>query len=178
MKALDFFAILRRKQVCILDEWRCLQTGFRSGVKQGCYDLSFSIGWLRTGSLLTWILWTRRWSPWIVTERILYYSTFQIHNQVDAGRDSYAFCPVYVISILDFNIDENRGNPDVKTVYRLYEEGKFIWSWGSSIRRSKIWMAMCWKAFIFAWRTCIVLMNVRMCLSMEFSRGCLIYPNW
>ena len=57
-------------------------------------------------------------------ERTLYYSTFQIHNQVDAGRDSYAFCPVYVISILDFNIDENRGNPDVKTVYRLYEEGK------------------------------------------------------
>lgn len=46
-------------------------------------------------------------------ERTLYYSTFQIHNQVDAGRDSYAFCPVYLISILDFNIDENRGNPDV-----------------------------------------------------------------
>ncbi len=46
-------------------------------------------------------------------ERTLYYSTFHIHNQVDAGRDSYAFCPVYVISILDFNIDENRGNPDV-----------------------------------------------------------------
>lgn len=83
-------------------------------------------------------------------ERTLYYSTFQIHNQVDAGRDSYAFCPVYVISILDFNIDENRGNPDVKTVYRLYEEGKFIWNLGSLIRRSKIWMAMCWKAFIFA----------------------------
>ena len=55
-------------------------------------------------------------------ERTIYYSTFQVRNQVDAGRSDYAFCPVYVINILDFNIDENRGNPDVKTVYRLYEE--------------------------------------------------------
>ena len=30
--------------------------------------------------------------------------------------------PIYVISILDFNIEENAGNRDVKTVYRLYEE--------------------------------------------------------
>ncbi|MBE6240271.1 MAG: Rpn family recombination-promoting nuclease/putative transposase [Bacteroidales bacterium] len=55
-------------------------------------------------------------------ERTIYYSTFQVRNQVDAGREDYAFCPVYVINILDFNIDENRGNPEVKTVYRLYEE--------------------------------------------------------
>ncbi len=55
-------------------------------------------------------------------ERTIYYSTFQVRNQVDAGSRNYAFCPVYVINILDFNIDENKGNPDVKTVYRLYEE--------------------------------------------------------
>ena len=55
-------------------------------------------------------------------ERTIYYSTFQVRNQVDAGRADYAFCPVYVINILDFNIDENKGNPEVKTVYRLYEE--------------------------------------------------------
>ena len=55
-------------------------------------------------------------------ERTIYYSTFQVRNQVDAGRADYAFCPVYVINILDFNIDENKGNPKVKTVYRLYEE--------------------------------------------------------
>lgn len=55
-------------------------------------------------------------------ERTIYYSTFQVRNQVDSGSDDYAFCPVYVINILDFNIDENRGNPEVKTVFRLYEE--------------------------------------------------------
>lgn len=55
-------------------------------------------------------------------ERSIYYSTFQIRNQVDAGSDNYAFCPVYVINILDFNIEENYGNSEVKTVYRLYEE--------------------------------------------------------
>ena len=55
-------------------------------------------------------------------ERTIYYSTFQVRNQVDAGCGDYEFCPVYVINILDFNIDENKGNPEVKTVYRLYEE--------------------------------------------------------
>ena len=55
-------------------------------------------------------------------ERTIYYSTFQVRNQVDAGRADYAFCPVYVINILDFNIDENKGNPEVKTVFRLRED--------------------------------------------------------
>ena len=63
----------------------------------------------------------RRKQPAYV-ERSIYYSTFQIRNQVDAGSAEYAFLPVYVISILDFNIEENAGNPEVKTVYRLYEE--------------------------------------------------------
>ena len=63
----------------------------------------------------------RRKQPFYV-ERSIYYSTFQVRNQVDAGRAEYTFCPVYVISILDFNIEENRGNTNVKTVYRLYEE--------------------------------------------------------
>ena len=55
-------------------------------------------------------------------EKALYYSTFQISRQVEAGSGDYDFCPVYVISILDFDIDQNRGNAEVKTVYRLYEE--------------------------------------------------------
>ena len=55
-------------------------------------------------------------------ERTIYYSTFQVRHQVDAGREDYAFCPVYVINILDFNIEENKGIPEVKTVYRLYED--------------------------------------------------------
>lgn len=63
----------------------------------------------------------RRKQPFYI-ERSIYYSTFQVRNQVDAGKEEYSFCPVYVISILDFNIEENAGNPDVKTVYRLYEE--------------------------------------------------------
>ena len=55
-------------------------------------------------------------------ERTIYYSTFQVRNQVAVSSADYAFCPVYVINILDFNIDENRGNPEVKTVFRLHEE--------------------------------------------------------
>ena len=57
-------------------------------------------------------------------ERTIYYSTFQVRNQVDAGSGDYSFCPVYVINILDFNINENKGIPDVKTVYRLYQENR------------------------------------------------------
>ena len=53
-------------------------------------------------------------------ERALYYSTFQIQRQVEAGADNYNFLPVYVINILNFKM--NDAIPDVKTVYRLYEE--------------------------------------------------------
>ena len=55
-------------------------------------------------------------------ERALYYSTFQISRQVASGSADYSFCPVYVVNILDFNMDENAGSTEVKTVYRLYEE--------------------------------------------------------
>ena len=55
-------------------------------------------------------------------ERALYYSTFQIQRQVEAGADSYDFLPVYVINILNFKMDKHKDCTDVKTVYRLYEE--------------------------------------------------------
>ena len=57
-------------------------------------------------------------------ERAIYYSTFQIQRQVDAGTEYYGFLPVYVINILDFEMDETKGNPAVKTTFRLYEEQK------------------------------------------------------
>ena len=55
-------------------------------------------------------------------ERALYYSTFQIQRQVEAGAKDYDFLPVYVISILDFMIDTKSTSDKVKTTYRLYEE--------------------------------------------------------
>ena len=55
-------------------------------------------------------------------ERALYYSTFQIQRQVEAGADSYDFLPVYVINILNFKMDKHSDSKDVKTVYSLYEE--------------------------------------------------------
>ena len=55
-------------------------------------------------------------------ERAIYYSTFQIQRQVEAGADSYGFLPVYVINILNFKMDKYDDHSDVKTVYRLYEE--------------------------------------------------------
>ena len=56
-------------------------------------------------------------------ERALYYSTFQIQRQVEAGVETYDFLPVYVVNILDFNMVGGSLNADkVKTVYRLYEE--------------------------------------------------------
>ena len=56
-------------------------------------------------------------------ERALYYSTFQIQRQVEAGADSYGFLPVYVINILNFKMETHDDCTEVKTVYRLYEEG-------------------------------------------------------
>ena len=55
-------------------------------------------------------------------ERAIYYSTFQIQRQVEAGADNYDFLPVYVINILNFKMDNQKDYIEVKTVYRLYEE--------------------------------------------------------
>ncbi len=55
-------------------------------------------------------------------ERMLYYSMHQVLQQVEAGTSSFDFCPIYVISILNFTIDQNNGLDNVKTVYRLIEE--------------------------------------------------------
>ena len=52
-------------------------------------------------------------------ERAVYYSTFSIINQVSAGAGSYDFCPVYVISILNFGFKP--GGSKVKSEFRLYE---------------------------------------------------------
>ena len=55
-------------------------------------------------------------------ERAIYYSTFQIQRQVEAGANNYDFLPVYVVNILDFKMDKSSDNDEVKTVFRLYEE--------------------------------------------------------
>ena len=55
-------------------------------------------------------------------ERALYYSTFQIQRQLEAGAEDYDFLPVYVVNILDFMMDGCSDCRKVKTIYRLYEE--------------------------------------------------------
>ena len=55
-------------------------------------------------------------------ERAIYYSTFQIQRQVEAGAEYYDFLPVYVVNILNFRMDISDESPEVKSVYRLYEE--------------------------------------------------------
>ena len=55
-------------------------------------------------------------------ERALYYSTFQIQRQVEAGAEYYDFLPVYVVSILNFRMDNDPENKEVKSIYRICEE--------------------------------------------------------
>ena len=59
-------------------------------------------------------------------ERAIYYSTFQIQRQVEAGANNYDFLPVYVVNILDFKMDKSSDNNEVKTVFRLYEESTHV----------------------------------------------------
>lgn len=54
-------------------------------------------------------------------ERMLYYSMHQILKQVESGVASFDFCPIYVVSILNFTLDQNNSIADIKTVYRLLE---------------------------------------------------------
>lgn len=55
-------------------------------------------------------------------ERALYYSTFQIQRQVESGAEYYDFLPVYVVSILNFMMNNDSESNAVRTTYRLYEE--------------------------------------------------------
>ena len=55
-------------------------------------------------------------------ERAIYYSTFQIQRQVDAGAEYYDFLPVYVVNILNFTMSNETDDSEVKSVYRLYNE--------------------------------------------------------
>ena len=55
-------------------------------------------------------------------ERALYYSTFQIQRQVESGAEYYDFLPVYVVSILNFMMNNDSESNAVRTAYRLYEE--------------------------------------------------------
>lgn len=55
-------------------------------------------------------------------ERVLYYSMHQVLKQVESGQETYDFCQIYVISILDFTLKQNEGLTEVKTVFRLMEE--------------------------------------------------------
>jgi predicted transposase/invertase (TIGR01784 family) len=41
---------------------------------------------------------------------------------VDAGAEYYDFLPVYVVNILNFTMDGNTADSEVKSVYRLYNE--------------------------------------------------------
>lgn len=87
------------------------------GSKRSIYDM-----FCRTDDGSRIVVEVQRRKQMSYPERAIYYSTFQIQQQVTAGAGTYDFCPVYVISILNFNLDENIGNPNVRTTFRLYEE--------------------------------------------------------
>lgn len=85
--------------------------------KDSIYDMSCRID---DGSRI--IVEVQRRKQPFYPERTLYYSTFQIQNQVNSGAEDYDFLPVYVINILNFNLDVNARKSEVKTVYQLYEK--------------------------------------------------------
>lgn len=61
-------------------------------------------------------------------DRAIYYSTFPVQDQVEEGQENYLFAPIYSISILNFNLDEMKGEPGVKSTFRLkeLETGKIL----------------------------------------------------
>ena len=72
-------------------------------------------------------------------ERTLYYSTFQIQHQVESGAENYDFLPVYVINILNFNLDVNADNAEA-----------FSLNLRSSTKQQRKSMAMFLKVYITA----------------------------
>ena len=72
-------------------------------------------------------------------ERTLYYSIFQIQHQVESGAENYDFLPVYVINILNFNLDVNADNAEA-----------FSLNLRSSTKQQRKSMAMFLKVYITA----------------------------
>lgn len=54
-------------------------------------------------------------------DRAIYYSTFPVQDQVEEGQENYLFAPIYSINILNFNLDEMKDEPEVKSIFRLKE---------------------------------------------------------
>ena len=54
-------------------------------------------------------------------DRVLYYSSFIIQNQVERGSEDYTICPVYVINIINFTLPELEGRDEVLSLFRLKE---------------------------------------------------------
>ena len=52
-------------------------------------------------------------------DRAIYYSGFPIQSQVEKGSKKYTFSAVYIINILNFNLKELKGDPDVVSYCRL-----------------------------------------------------------
>ena len=55
-------------------------------------------------------------------DRVLYYGSLPILDQPDCGGE-YALMPVYVISILDFCLEHENWNGDVRSSYSIREDG-------------------------------------------------------
>ena len=55
-------------------------------------------------------------------DRVLYYGSLTILDQLDSGGE-YALLPVYVISILDFSLEHEIWNGDVRSSYSIREDG-------------------------------------------------------
>ena len=57
-------------------------------------------------------------------DRTIYYSGFPVQSQVEKGNTKYTFSAVYVINILNFNLKELSGDPDVVSCCRLQKVNK------------------------------------------------------
>ena len=58
----------------------------------------------------------------LMFDRVLYYGSLPILDQPDSGGE-YALMPVYVISILDFSLEHEIWNGDVRSSYSIREDG-------------------------------------------------------
>lgn len=54
-------------------------------------------------------------------DRAIYYGTFPVQSQVEAGNKKYSFSAVYIINILNFNLAELKGVNGALSIFRLKE---------------------------------------------------------
>ena len=109
--------IIPDRKIADIEHLRNEQIPVNKGWKKSIYDLYCSTD---DGSRIIVELQQEPQADYV--DRALYYATFPIQSQVERGNGEYTFCPVYVISIVNFCLSQLQKERAVLSNFKFRDE--------------------------------------------------------